>query len=77
MSENSFLPKQRLSLTMDSDIVAKVDLYAKKTGISRSGAISVLVTQALNATNALDSINELNSMIKDVQEQERKKQAKK
>lgn len=54
----------RFQVTMSEALTAKVQAYADSFGISRSSAISVLVTQALQANESLNALGDLMSEIK-------------
>lgn len=49
----------RLQITMTESIVKKVEVYANSLGISRSAAISVLVSQALQAQESMGTLGEI------------------
>lgn len=64
------IPKRtRINLTIDPDVLAYIDDFAKKNGIPRSGAISVMVGQY---RQSMEGISALSGMMKMV-EQEREK----
>ena len=48
-----------ISISMPVDVLAKLDLYAKKIGINRSAAITTLVGQALDQNSAIDIMSRL------------------
>lgn len=51
--------KVKATVTLEEDVIKSIDEYGKKNGISRSGAISVLTSQALQAlkmTSTLDNL---------------------
>lgn len=54
----------RFQVTMSEALTGKVQAYADSFGISRSSAISVLVTQALQANESLNAFGDLMSEIK-------------
>lgn len=47
--------KKRVSLTLDDELIKKMDEYAKKNYMSRSGLVSVAVNQYLTTLQVLDS----------------------
>lgn len=47
--------KKRVSLTLDDELIEKMDEYAKKNYMSRSGLVSVAVNQYLTTLQVLDS----------------------
>lgn len=49
----------RLQITMTDSLVKKVDAYAKSLGIARSAAISVLVSQALQAQESMGTLGDI------------------
>ena len=57
---------KRISFMMDVDLLIRVDEYAKKMGITRSGAICILCSSALDSQQSLGTMEELLKAIKDV-----------
>lgn len=54
---------KKLSVTIRSDLLERMDLYANENGMTRSGLIAIAVTQYLNAVEAMPSVNKmLNAM---------------
>lgn len=49
--------KPNINITIDETILQKVEAFAKFNGINRSGAISVLLAQALQANEAIENFN--------------------
>lgn len=64
-----FLMKMRLQITMQDDLIKKIDNYASSLGISRSSAISVLCSQSLQMSSSIDTMNTLLSFYQEQQEQ--------
>jgi len=58
------VPGVRFQVTMTEELTSKVQAYADSFGISRSSAISMLVTQALQANESLNALGDLMSEIK-------------
>lgn len=50
---------KKLSVTIRSDLLDRMDDYADSNGMTRSGLIAVAVTQYLNAQEAMPSVNKL------------------
>jgi len=60
MKENT---AQRVSLTVRSDLLERIDAFADGNGMTRSGFMSLAATQYLNAVEAMPSVNKmLNAM---------------
>ena len=55
--------KSRVSLSLDNGIITEVDNYAKRMGINRSAAVSVLLNQQFMQQNTLDDIGKIMQMI--------------
>lgn len=53
------MKSMRLNVTIKSDIVKRMDAYAKDNGMSRSALISIAVSQYLNAVEAMPSVQKL------------------
>lgn len=49
---------QRLSISMSDELVYKIDLYSDFMGISRTGAINVLVTTQLQTLGIIKPVND-------------------
>lgn len=47
--------KKRVSLTLEEELLKRIDEYAKKNYLSRSGLVSVAVNQYLTTLQVLDS----------------------
>lgn len=50
------MAKSKLQITMDSDLLADVDLYCEKNHMNRSWMISQAVVQLVNQQKMVDSI---------------------
>lgn len=46
----------RVNIHFDEEVLKQIDEYAKKNGITRTGAISVLCMQSLEQKKAMDSL---------------------
>lgn len=54
---------KKLSVTIRTDLLSRMDDYASHNGMTRSGLIAIAVTQYLNACDAMPSLNKmLNAM---------------
>lgn len=54
---------KKLSVTIRSALLDRMDRYADENGMTRSGLIAIAVTQYLNAVEAMPSVNKmLNAM---------------
>lgn len=54
---------KKLSVTIRSDLLERMDDYADDNGMTRSGLIAIAVTQYLNAVEAMPSVKKmLNAM---------------
>lgn len=65
--------KNRVNVYLNEDVLAQIDEFAKKNGISRSGAISVLCIQSIQSNKSIDVIAKFQDLLK----QEEKKIAEK
>ena len=59
----------RVGLTVNKELLARVDEYAEKMGISRSAAFSVLASQALDGQRGIDALNKIAEMADQMQMQ--------
>ena len=50
---------KKLSFSMKSDLLERMDNYADENGLTRSGLIALAVTQYLNAMEAAPSVTKL------------------
>lgn len=64
ISMNDNEPKQRVNIQMDQIVLARIDEYARRNGISRGGAISVLTTSALDNIKGIDVLSQMMQNIK-------------
>lgn len=60
--------KPRITISINKDILQGVDDYANLNGLSRAGAISVLVMNSLNAQRGLERLSELKDTLKQMQD---------
>lgn len=51
--------RKSISIKMDSVLLDYVDEFAKQNGVSRAGAINVIVSQHMHSQNSLKTLNEL------------------
>lgn len=49
----------RVNISLNEDLVSRIDNYAKTMSLSRSGAISVLVSTQLQQQDSLQTLNEV------------------
>ncbi len=66
----------RINITMDEELIKKVDEVAKKMFVSRSAYISFAVSQKMQADKMLDNMPELVKTMKDAVELEKAKTGK-
>lgn len=59
---------KKLSVTIRSDLLDRMDSYAENNGMTRSGLIAIAVTQYLNAIEAMPSVTKLLSAMAAVSE---------
>lgn len=59
MSDN-----KRLSINLPVELVSKVDTYAKKINLSRTAAITILLTLGLNGSEGAEALKQLNTAYK-------------
>lgn len=62
---DEYMPEQnkiRTNITIDPDVLAYIDDYAKRTGISRSGAIAVMVSQFKSSMEGIAALTSLAKM---------------
>lgn len=50
---------KKLSVTIRSDLLERMDEYADDNGMTRSGLIAIAVTQYLNAIEAMPSVKKM------------------
>ena len=58
------MAKSKLQITMDSDLLAEVDLYCEKNHMNRSWMISQSVLQLVNQQKMVDSITNVSLALK-------------
>ena len=56
-----------VSISMPVDVLAKLDVYAKRIGINRSAAITSLVAQALDQSSAIEIMAKLMEKYEDLE----------
>lgn len=56
------MAKIRLNMNLDDEIVSKVDEEAKRMGLNRTSAISMMIAQYLNQQEALKAVNKMNDI---------------
>jgi metal-responsive CopG/Arc/MetJ family transcriptional regulator len=49
--------RKKVGISLDPEVLIAIDEYAKKNGINRSGAISVLCMQMLSGIKASNSLD--------------------
>lgn len=69
------IDRVRITIGLSQDLVSRVDDFAKSMGISRPGAISVLLNQAFEYKNAVDSLPQMIGAIGDLKELSDKNEA--
>jgi hypothetical protein len=62
--------KVKYGISLSPDTAAMINKYAQTLGISRSAAISVLVTQAFEYKNVMEIAQQMPEMVKDIREAE-------
>lgn len=50
------MPKNKINISVEDVTLARVDQFAKSNGVSRSGAISVMINQYFMSVEALTSL---------------------
>lgn len=68
------MKSMRLNVTIKSDIVERMDSYAKDNGMTRSALISIAVSQYLNAVEAMPSVQKLLAGMSEIVQQTAKGQ---
>lgn len=58
------MPLKRYSLNFDTELMAQVEAYAQQLHINRSAALSVLISQALQAQKGIDALSMLTDVVK-------------
>lgn len=58
------MAKSKLQITMDTDLLADVDLYCEKNHMNRSWMISQAVLQLVNQQKMVDSITNVSLALK-------------
>lgn len=56
-----------VSISMPVDVLAKLDVYAKRLGINRSAAITSLVVQSLDQSSAIEIMAKLMEKYEDLE----------
>lgn len=51
--------KTRIAITVEKSLLEKIDNYAKKSGVNRSAAISILVMQQLDQLDTVKTLNRI------------------
>jgi metal-responsive CopG/Arc/MetJ family transcriptional regulator len=59
---------RRLNLNLTDDVVNRIDVYAKKIGVSRTAAISFLIVQGMQVESFPESLEKLVEVSKRVKE---------
>lgn len=57
----------RFGMNMPSELMKQVDDYADRMNISKSSAVCVLLSQALNSQKAMNDLGELLRLVKEEQ----------
>lgn len=63
LERGGIVSKTKKTIALEDSVIAKVQQFADENGITFTGAISVLVGNALTAYKSLDSVKELTAMI--------------
>jgi metal-responsive CopG/Arc/MetJ family transcriptional regulator len=58
------MAKNRINISIEDVTLERIDSFAELNGISRSGAISVMVNQCISNLNVLESLGTIASEIK-------------
>lgn len=57
------MASKKINITIDADLLERIDKYAKANALTRSGLLAMSAVQYLNAVEAMPSVNKLlNSM---------------
>lgn len=58
------MASKKINITLDEELLERIDKYAKTNAMSRSGLLAMSAAQYLNAVESMPSINKLlNSMV--------------
>lgn len=57
----------RLSISMPEELVPEIDAYAQKLHLSRSAAISMMVSEYMRGLSAVDAVSKLAGMMEKFQ----------
>ena len=58
------MASKKINITLDEELLDRIDKYAKSNAMSRSGLLAMSAAQYLNAVESMPSINKLlNSMV--------------
>lgn len=57
----------RLSISMPEELVPEIDAYAQKLHLSRSAAISMMVSEYMRGLSAVDAVSKLAGMMEQFQ----------
>lgn len=61
----------RMTVSLPSELVKRVDTYAENMGIKRTSATAVLLTMALDSQKAMTDLGELLKVIQQEQDKQR------
>lgn len=64
----------RINITLEKELIEKIDAEARKKYVTRSAYIAFVVSQKIQADNMLENMPELMQTIKDAVQLERTKQ---
>ena len=67
ITKGVLIVSQKITVTLNEDLIARVQAVADEYGIGRSGAVSVLLTEAIKNRDTLVSFNDAVKKMKTVE----------
>lgn len=64
------MAKVRININLESDLLEKIDNFAKQMSVTRTGAISVLINQSFEYKNAIEMLPQMMGTISDLKQLE-------
>jgi metal-responsive CopG/Arc/MetJ family transcriptional regulator len=64
------MAKVRININLESELLDKIDNFAKQMSVTRTGAISVLINQSFEYKNAIEMLPQMMGAISDLKQLE-------
>lgn len=62
------MAKVRININLESELLDKIDNFAKQMSVTRTGAISVLINQSFEYKNAIEMLPQMMGAISDLKQ---------